>query len=307
MDYLHLSRISLKHLTALHIMLNNHSVTLTAEQLCVSPSSISKTLSQLRVLLNDELFYRDGTQLIPTPFSIKIAPTVHSILASMNGLLHQEQFNPTSYSGSFCLSMRESTFEIFAPTLAKIAAIDAPHARFNIHSKEQLGFDALLSGQVDFILLPHDISQPPTNNKDLVWERILDDEMICLMSVNHPLSKQVLSVEDYLSYKHIGILDKELAQPYFEQNLTQQHQSRQMAMSVADFGSAAVLCHHTDFLFTSSKCWAEKALQAQGLAQKALPFDYGKVAYSLVWNKPNMNDQAMTWLRNQLRQVMLNT
>ncbi|MDN3695934.1 MULTISPECIES: LysR family transcriptional regulator [Vibrio] len=302
MDYVHLSRISLKHLTALHIMLNSHSVTLTAEQLCVSPSSVSKTLSQLRSLLNDELFYRDGTQLIPTPFALKIGPTVHSILASMNGLLHQEQFNPATYNGSFCLSMRESAFEIFAPTLAQIAAKDAPLARFNIHSKEHLGFDALLSGQVDFIILPHDISQPPTNDKDLVWERILDDEMVCIMHPSHPLSDQTLTIESYLANKHIGILDKELSIPYFEQNLTQQHHSREIAISVADFGSAAVLCHHTDFLFTSSKCWAEKALQARGLVQKSLPFDYGKVAYSLVWNKPNMNDQAMTWLRTQLRQ-----
>ncbi|MFA0678121.1 LysR family transcriptional regulator, partial [Vibrio sp. 10N.222.51.A6] len=46
MDYLHLSRVSLKHLTALHIMLNTHSVTQTSEQLFVSPSSVSKTLSQ---------------------------------------------------------------------------------------------------------------------------------------------------------------------------------------------------------------------------------------------------------------------
>ncbi|PMM89375.1 hypothetical protein BCT46_24965 [Vibrio sp. 10N.261.46.E8] len=86
MDYLHLSRVSLKHLTALHIMLNTHSVTQTSEQLFVSPSSVSKTLSQLRDILNDELFYRDGTKLIPTPFALKIAPTVHAILSSMNGL-----------------------------------------------------------------------------------------------------------------------------------------------------------------------------------------------------------------------------
>lgn len=48
MDYLHLSRVSLKHLTVLHVMLNTHSVTQTAEQLYVTPSSVSKTLSQLR-------------------------------------------------------------------------------------------------------------------------------------------------------------------------------------------------------------------------------------------------------------------
>lgn len=56
MDYIHLSRFSLKHLTALHVMLNTRSVTQTAARLCVSPSSISKILAQLRELLNDDLF-----------------------------------------------------------------------------------------------------------------------------------------------------------------------------------------------------------------------------------------------------------
>lgn len=48
MDYIALSRISLKHLTVLHMLLTTHSVTQAAERLCVTPSSVSKTLSQLR-------------------------------------------------------------------------------------------------------------------------------------------------------------------------------------------------------------------------------------------------------------------
>ena len=77
------------------------------------------------------------------------------------------------------------------------------------------------------------------------------------------------------------------------------HKPRDVAISVADFGSAAVLCHQTPYLFTCSKLWSQKALQAKGLVAKPLPFDYGKVAYSLVWNRPNMNDQAMKWLCDQ--------
>ncbi|MFA0567830.1 MAG: LysR family transcriptional regulator [Vibrio gallaecicus] len=299
MDYLHLSRVSLKHLTALHIMLNTHSVTQTAEQLCVSPSSVSKTLSQLREILSDDLFYRDGTKLIPTPFAIKIAPTIHAILSSMNGLLHQQNFCPSEYKGSFSLSMRESTFEVFASTISHITTELAPSATLNIYSKQQLGFDALLSGKVNCILLPHDISQPPTENKDLIWKTICEDEMICLMNATHPLADKPLTIDGYLNHKHIGILENELTQPYFEQNLVQQYKPRDIAINVADFGAAAVLCHHTPFLFTCSKAWSNSALQAKGLISKPLPFDYGKVAYSLVWNKPNMNDPAIKWLCEQ--------
>ena len=43
MDLAKLSRISMKHLITLHVMLDTLSVTASAERLCLSPSSVSKT------------------------------------------------------------------------------------------------------------------------------------------------------------------------------------------------------------------------------------------------------------------------
>ncbi|MDG3085820.1 LysR family transcriptional regulator [Vibrio hannami] len=300
MDYIQLSRISLKHLSVLHVLLATSSVTKTSEQLCVSPSSISKTLSQLRLLLNDELFYRDGTHLVPTAYAIKIGPIVHSVLSSMNGVIHQQTFEPASYSGTFKLSMRSSAFEVFAPIIAQLASEKAPNSRFQVYSKEQLGLDALIRGQVDLVLLPHDISQPPTDNSDLQWQTILDDEMVCLMNSEHPLANSELTIEQYLEFRHIGIVEKELSVPFFEQNLAQRFKPRNIAISVSDFGSGALMCHETDFLFTTSRIWAETARQARGLTMKRLPFDYGKVAFSMVWNKASINDPSMKWLYNEL-------
>lgn len=168
MDYIALSRISLKHLTVLHMLLTTHSVTQAAERLCVTPSSVSKTLSQLRETLKDDLFYRDGTRLVPTPFALNIGPSIHGILSSMNGLLHQGSFNPAYYQGTFSLSMRGSSFELFAPVLTRISQQLGNNAHLSVHAKEEMSFDSLVRGQVDFLLLPHDISQPPTQNKDLV-------------------------------------------------------------------------------------------------------------------------------------------
>ncbi|ROV58010.1 LysR family transcriptional regulator [Vibrio ponticus] len=300
MDFLALSRISLKHLTVLHVMLSTNSVTQTANTLYVTASSVSKIISQLREQLNDELFYRDGSHLVPTPFALSIAPQIHKILASMNGILHQGDFKPETFTGSVSLSMRESTFELFAAKINQICSKLPQASQIKVYAKEQMSFDALIRGQVDFMLLPHDISQPPTKSHELVWQQILSDEMVCLMSPEHPLVDQPLTVEAYLAYQHIGIHDKDLSEPFFEQNLKQQHGERKVAISVSDFGSAAVMCHQSNYLLTCSKMWASKAFQANGLVQKTLPFEYGKVAYSLVWNQASLNDPALQWLHSQL-------
>ncbi|EEX92456.1 LysR-family transcriptional regulator [Vibrio orientalis CIP 102891 = ATCC 33934] len=249
--------------------------------------------------MGDELFYRDGGQLVPTAFALSIGAEVHKILSSMNGILHQGEFQPSDFSGEISLSMRESTFELFAGKIADISQQLSGSRGIKVYAKEQASFETLIRGQVDFMVLPHDISQPPTRSRDLMWKQILADEMVCLMNQEHPLANNPLRIDDYLSCRHIGILDKDLSEPYFEQNLTQQHGSRNVVISVADFGAAAVMCHQSDYLLTCSKKWAEQSLQAKGLVRKPLPFEYGKVGYSLVWNQASLNDPALHWLYQQ--------
>jgi DNA-binding transcriptional LysR family regulator len=308
MDYVNLSRISLKHLTTLHVMLSTRSVTLTASRLCVSPSSISKTLAQLRELLNDELFYRDGSQLVPTPYVQQMGPTLHSILSSMNGLLHQAHFDAKQYTGHYKIAMSESTVTVFAKEITKILRQCSDELILTIHAKERYGFDSLLSGDIDFIILPHDISQPPTHSKELIWETLLNDQMICVMRTDHPLAGSELTIDSYLNCRHIAVKDHDLSVPYFEQNLTQRYHPRNISITTSDFGSAAILCEDSELLLTCSKQWAVQALSHQSvdkqyLILKTLPFDYGTVGYSLVWNKRSMNDSAMKWLCEQLRKI----
>ncbi|WP_028023655.1 LysR family transcriptional regulator [Enterovibrio calviensis] len=300
MDYATLSRISVKHLTVMHVLLMTHSVTATANILCVTPSSVSKALAQLKTQLNDELFFRTGNQLAPTQYALSIGPAIHNVLSNINGIFQQGEFAPETFTGTLSLSMRESTFELFAPQIGHISQQLSDHAQLVISTKEQFSFEALLSGKIDFLLLPHDISQPPTHSKNLVWKAILSDEMVCLMNHHHPLANEDLTIEKYLSYRHIRVIDKDLAEPYFEQTLTQRHGARNIATMVADFGSAALMCQHSPYLFTCSKRWAETALQGKGLVAKALPFDYGQVAYSLVWNTVSLNNPACRWLHDQL-------
>ncbi|ABZ74898.1 transcriptional regulator, LysR family [Shewanella halifaxensis HAW-EB4] len=301
MDLAKLSRISMKHLITLHVMLDTLSVTASAERLCLSPSSVSKTLSQLRLSLDDELFYRHGNKLVATPLARRLGPSVHQIINDMNQLMTKEAFNPADYEGRFSLAMRESTFELLAVKFMAHVLTLAPNIRLDIFAKDSVGFEGLVKGSLDFILLPHDRSQPPISLHELVWETLINDEMVCLMKPAHPLATQAqISIEDYLSFSHIGISDADLNTPFFEMQLAQRARNRAVPISVADFGSAALLCYHSDLLFTCSRRWAETALQAQGLVTKALPLDYGEVAYSLVWHKQSMNDPALRWLYQQL-------
>lgn len=301
MDLVKLSRISMKHLITLHLLVKTHSVTLTAERLCVSPSSVSKILSQLRGFLDDELFYRRGNQLVATPLAKRLAPLVNQMVLGLDQIVTQENFDAQNYRGKFALSMRESCFELFGASLASDILTKAPDINLDIHSKDNIGIDGLLAGKLDFVILPHDKSQPPANHSDLTWHTLLDDKMVCLMSPSHPLAnKSELSLDDYLSYGHIGINDSDLHKPFFEMELAQQERHRNVAIRVPDFGAAALMCHQSQLLFTSSAHWAKSAKQADGLISKSLPFNYGEVVYSLVSVSHSMHHPAHRWMHKQI-------
>lgn len=74
MDLIALSRLGGRHLVTLHLLLDTQSVTRSAERLCTTPSTVSKTLDQLRDLLGDQLLYRQGDQLLLTPLPSGSAP-----------------------------------------------------------------------------------------------------------------------------------------------------------------------------------------------------------------------------------------
>ncbi|WP_219593897.1 helix-turn-helix domain-containing protein, partial [Aeromonas salmonicida] len=89
MDLIALSRLGGRHLVTLHLLLDSQSVTRTAERLCTTPSTVSKTLNQLRDLLGDQLLYRQGNQLLLTPFAERLGPTLHRLLSELNNLTSQ--------------------------------------------------------------------------------------------------------------------------------------------------------------------------------------------------------------------------
>ncbi len=291
----------MKHMITLHLLVQTHSVTQTAERLCVSPSSISKTLAQLRGFLDDELFYRRGNQLIATPLAKRLAPLVAQMVLGLDQIVTQEHFDALKYKGSFALSMRESSFELFGARLSADILAKAPDINLTIHSKDNIGIDGLLSGKLDFVILPHDKSQPPSNHADLNWHTLIDDHMVCLMAAEHPLAKKEnISLDDYLSYGHIGIHDSDLQKPFFDMQLAQQERHRNISIKVPDFGAAALMCHQTQLLFTSSEHWALHAQQAKGLVIKPLPFNYGEVVYSLVSVNHSMHHPAHRWMHQQI-------
>jgi len=282
MDLIALSRLGGRHLVTLHLLLDTHSVTRSAERLCTTPSTVSKTLNQLRDLLGDQLLYRQGNQLLLTPFAERIGPSLRRLLGELNGLTSQEGFTPGSWQGELTLAMRESSMVWpMGPILGKLMQ-EVPGLVPVIRNKDEQGLAALAAGKLDFVILPHDQSQPLPGLPGLMWDTLREDALVCLLRSDHPALAGQWDLDAYLSWRHLAIRDDELANPFFEQS--------------------AALLRQSDLVLTAVKGWAEQATP-HGLVSRPVPFDYGAVTHSLVWYGPLGEDPALRWFRQRILQL----
>ncbi|MGS3186112.1 LysR family transcriptional regulator [Aeromonas taiwanensis] len=302
MDLIALSRLGGRHLVTLHLLLDSRSVTRSAERLCTTPSTVSKTLNQLRDLLGDQLLYRQGNQLLLTPFAERIGPSLRRLLGELNGLTSQEGFTPASWQGELTLAMRESSMIWpMGPILGKLMQ-EVPGLVPVIRNKDEQGLAALAAGKLDFVILPHDQSQPLPGLPGLMWDTLREDALVCLLRSDHPALVGQWDLDAYLSWRHLAIRDDELANPFFEQSLAQHQVQRRLGASLPDFGSAAALLRQSDLILTAVKGWAEHATP-HGLVSRPVPFDYGAVTHSLVWYGPLGEDPALRWFRQRILQL----
>ncbi|MGZ8068569.1 LysR family transcriptional regulator [Aeromonas salmonicida] len=299
MDLIALSRLGGRHLVTLHLLLDSQSVTRTAERLCTTPSTVSKTLNQLRDLLGDQLLYRQGNQLLLTPFAERLGPTLHRLLSELNNLTSQDGFDPETWQGQLRLALRESSMVWpMGPILGQLMQ-EVPGLEPNVWNKDEQGLTALAAGKLDFVILPHDQSQPLPRQPGLVWETLREDRLVCLLRADHPALDKPWDLDAYLSWRHIAIRDQELANPFFEQSLAQLQVRRQIGATLPDFGSASALLRQSDLILTAIEGWALQSA-ALGLAIRPVPFDYGAVTHSLVWYGPAGEEPALRWFRQRI-------
>jgi DNA-binding transcriptional LysR family regulator len=299
MDLIALSRLGGRHLVTLHLLLDSQSVTRTAERLCTTPSTVSKTLNQLRDLLGDQLLYRQGNQLLLTPFAERLGPTLHRLLSELNNLTSQDGFAPQTWQGQLRFALRESSMVWpMGPILGQLMQ-EVPGLEPNVWNKDEQGLTALAAGKLDFVILPHDQSQPLPRQPGLVWETLREDRLVCLLRADHPALDKPWDLDAYLSWRHIAIRDQELANPFFEQSLAQLQVRRQIGATLPDFGSASALLRQSDLILTAIEGWALQSA-ALGLAIRPVPFDYGAVTHSLVWYGPAGEEPALRWFRQRI-------
>ncbi|AWE07224.1 LysR family transcriptional regulator [Lysinibacillus sp. 2017] len=180
-------------------ILQTKSITIASENLHVTQSAISQSITSLEKEVGIPLFHRSRQGTIPTEEGKTILYKILEILNKMDELNLEMQSIQSSYKGEINIATIPSIFMTFLPGILSRFQKDYPHIKVNIHEMENLEtLNALQHEKIDmgFIALFHD-SNKKFNNQISFRPMQINGAFSAIVPKNSKLAlKKFLTVQD---------------------------------------------------------------------------------------------------------------
>ncbi len=292
-------------LRVLVALLTEQNLTRVATRMNQTQPAISAALRKLRLVFKDELLVRSGNAMVPTPRGLEILDTARVALDGIDRLFTAgDAFEPFTTEHVFKIGCPDYLSTVFLAGVSQQVRRQAPQARMMVHPLGP-GYDfeqALASGELDVV-----IGNWPDPPEHLHMAPLLEDDIVCLMDINHPLARTKLTRDQYLKAAHIvplpyssthrGVIDKHLASLRVTRNAR---------MIVPFFSMAPHLLPGTDLIFTISRHFAEHYAALLPLKVVACPIEFPSMRFYQIWHSRTHNSDAQRWLRSVLKDVAIN-
>jgi DNA-binding transcriptional LysR family regulator len=300
MDLRRLARIDFNLLLTLKVLLEEGSVSKTADKLFLTQPAISKSLSRLRDMFADPLFTRSGRGLVPTPFALSLLEPLNLILGEMENLFVAESFDPASYKGEFIFAVNEFMDMILLPLLVEELSRVAPGIHLETLTQVDDQLAGLEKGELDFVLNMSFSEIPESYHSDL----ILKDKPSLFARENHPLMKgKKLGFQDVSNYPRVALNmpDMDKLSVFSSGRAPSRQSSWKSAFDTENLITALAVICRTDYLLPGPGLM--RHFSTKELVFKALPFEMNadiKIEYCLVSHDRVANSPAHQWLRERI-------
>ncbi|SFD14692.1 LysR family transcriptional regulator [Pseudoalteromonas denitrificans] len=296
---MNLHQLDLNLLVIFDALYRHKSVSMAANEICLSQSAFSHGLSRLRKRLNDALFIRINNVMEPTYRAQEMAIHLNKALPLMfNAINETTRFDPATDTSEFKFSATDYTeFSLLPKLIGKINKI-APNIKINIiAAKEQHPLTQLESYDVDFALgYSHKIEDSAIIDS-LTW---LKDSYCTIARSNHPALKNGLSLDNFLHLTHVRVSPWGEKQGVVDQVLAQLKLSRKVALQLPSVLVAPHTVLHSDLLLTIPRVVAEQLATQIKIQIFEPPIRIPDYHLNMYWHKINSNKASFKWMQQQI-------
>ncbi len=270
------------------------SISKAAQILCITQSAASHALQRLRQHLNDDLFVRAGSKMLPTPFAEQIYPNIKNALFSIQNIsIQKHQFDPSMVQ-SLKIAVHDEIEPIVFPKLIHhfqnlnldIQYLSSKLDRKNIVSE-------LASQQIDFVI---DLEQ--NYSEKLVFNRLVEDYFVFCTQQDH------LTPEAYFSSPHIGVSSRRTGILLEDTYLSKKDLSRQIFLRCQHYSTALqVLEQNEKAILTIPKQILSHLHLSEKIKTYELPVKTRYINLGMYWHRDLNQNARHLFLRCEIEKI----
>ncbi len=301
-DHAIFDKIDLHLIRVLHTVLTERSVSRAAVRLGMHQPAVSASLKRLRDFAQDPLLVRSGGGMVPTEAGSRMIEPSANILRGAEMLFSgARSFEPATATSVFRIAASDYLDSQFLPRLVSQIKALAPLCHIEI---QPLSGDSdyrahLAQGEVDIVI--GNWSTPPD---DLHLGLLFDDEVVSLVSEQHPAVRRGWSQQDWLAAEHVapgathpgakGIIEEHLQALGLKRNIT---------VRVAHFSLIPGMVASTLLVLTTGRAYCQHYVGRMPVRILQCPVPFPRMRYYQLWHQRSHASSAVKWLRERVKSV----
>lgn len=132
-DYAAFRRLDLNLLVAFDALIAETSVSRAAARLCIGQPAMSHALARLRELFGDEILFRDGAAMRPTPRALALAGPIRQVLDDIQQVARGARpFDPAEAEGRVRIALNDPLEALLLPGLVARLRVQAPRLTLSV-------------------------------------------------------------------------------------------------------------------------------------------------------------------------------
>ncbi|RYV02075.1 LysR family transcriptional regulator [Shewanella sp. OPT22] len=296
-------------LKVLDLLLEEKSVTKTANRLCVTQSAVSKNLSRLREMYDDPILLRCGKEFIPTPKAKELSLMLKPILQNINVLTQKTSFEPEECERVFRFEMMEVAYSFTLPEFMPSILETAPLIKFDTQTWNDSSLQRLQNCEIDFAIKCFEQDFRSENHlskipKNFEYAKLSKDFATCVVRKGHPILSEEWTLDGFMQQKHIQVTGGGTRHWLLDEVLIQMGLERNVVIEIPDFHGAFRLCERTDLVLCAPYGQVQDMIELYNLEMVGIPIEMEHGVDVLIWNQYFNHDQAHKWLRERIIESM---
>jgi DNA-binding transcriptional LysR family regulator len=284
-------------------LLQEGSVTAASERLHLSIPATSRALGRLRRAMGDPVLVRAGRGMTPTPFALRTAPRVRSLLDEASVLLSADrELRVAELERTFTIRINDGVAATLATAAVEATAAAAPGVTLRFVAEGSESAEALRDGSVDLDIGAGDVTAPDVRTAVLYRERLAG-----IVRADHPLGRRRRpTLAQLCRHPHISASRRGRARGPLDDALEAAGLKRHVAAVVPTFAVATLLVASSHYVGLVPQRLAEQSSHTLGIRWFPIPAALPELDVRMLWHARLDADPAQRWLRDTIRDALAN-